>query len=150
MSSLSASPEPYAPGDEIPGTRCTFERVLGEGGYGTVLLCRHVVLNRRVVLKVLLMSHRGRDDLVDRMLAEAQALAQLDHPNIALIHDAGMTGEDAPRPFLTLQYYPGETLAQSLAAMPPGSGIGLLPALDLGIELCDGLRAAHERGIVHR
>jgi serine/threonine-protein kinase len=147
---LSANREPYGPGQEVPGTRCTVEYLLGEGGYGSVFRCRHVVLKRKVVLKLLLASHRGRSDIVERMMAEAQALAQLDHPNIALIHDAGMTAEDAPRPFLTLQYYPGETLAQALHAMPHGRGIGLLPALDLGIELCDALRAAHDRGIVHR
>jgi serine/threonine-protein kinase len=147
---LNANREPYGPGNEVPGTRCTVEYLLGEGGYGSVFRCRHVVLKRKVVLKLLLASHRGRGDLVDRMMAEAQALAQLDHPNIALIHDAGMTAEEAPRPFLTLQYYPGETLAQALHAMPHGRGIGLLPALELGIELCDALRAAHDHGIVHR
>jgi serine/threonine-protein kinase len=142
--------ERYERGQEVPGTRCTVEYLLGEGGYGSVFRCRHVVLGRRVVLKLLQADHRDREDLVERMMGEAKALAQLDHPNIALIHDAGMTSEEIPRPFLTLQFYPGETLAQALSAMPRGSGIGLLPALEVGIELCDALRAAHERGIVHR
>jgi serine/threonine protein kinase len=142
--------ERYERGQEVPGTRCVVEYMLGEGGYGTVFRCRHSVLGRRVVLKLLLADHRDREDLVERMMAEAKALAQLDHPNIALIHDAGMTAEESPRPFLTLQYYRGETLAQALNAMPPSTEIGLLPALDVAIELCDALRAAHERGIIHR
>ncbi len=137
-------------GQEIPGTRCSVDRLIGRGGYGEVYLCEHVVLRRRTVVKVLHANLCDRDDLMQRMLLEAQTLARLQQPNIVQVSDAGMTAETPARPFLVMEYLRGETLAQVLAYPEFARGIELYYSLQIGGELADGLRAAHEHGVIHR
>jgi eukaryotic-like serine/threonine-protein kinase len=100
-------------------------------------------LDREVAIKVLPTGALFDDPSRKRFRKEALALSKLNHPNIATIHDFDTQhGLD----FLVMEYIPGITLSQKLPA-------GALPekeVLRLGIQLSDGLAAAHEHGIVHR
>jgi hypothetical protein len=118
---------------------------LAGGGMGNLYLARDTnpTTDRLVALKLLRASFDS-DDLRERFAREAQALAQLTHPNIVTIYDSGEFDES---PFIVMEYVRGETLAERIRRRAPMS-IGLRLRL-LG-ELCDGLAHAHELGIVHR
>src|SRR5512137_2182625 len=116
---------------------------IGSGGMGVVFRAHDQHLDREVAIKVL---HPGTiaDEGARRHLhKEALALSKLNHPNIATIYDFDtQRGMD----FLVMEYIPGVTLNEKLAA-------GSLPeneVLRLGMQLSDGLAAAHEHGVVHR
>ena len=116
---------------------------IGVGGRGEVYRARDLHLPRDVAIKVL---PRGTlaDELARKLFhKEARILSQLNHPNIATIHDFDTErGVD----FLVMEYIPGITLSDKLASGPlPEKEI-----LTLGVQLAEGLSAAHERGVVHR
>src|SRR5262245_42379048 len=118
-------------------------RELGRGGMGVVYLARQVKLNRLVALKMVLSgAHAGERERV-RFLAEASAVAKLRHANIVQIHEIG---EVDGRPFFSLEYVDGGSLADKLSGTP-------LPARDaaaLMIPIARATQAAHDAGIVHR
>src|SRR5512147_560020 len=118
---------------------------IGGGGMGTLYLARDTnpTTDRLVALKLLRTSFDS-EDLRQRFAREAQSLAELNHPNIVIIHDSG---EFQDSPFIVMEYIRGETLAESIrrrAPMSLGQKLGLLA------ELCAGLAHAHEAGIIHR
>ena len=118
-------------------------RKLGEGGMGAVYHARDERLERNVALKLLTPGTMSDDNARRRFRKEAMLLSQLNHPNIATVHDFDtQDGMD----FLVLELIPGETLSEVLANGP------LPPAqfASLALQLAQGLEAAHERGIVHR
>ena len=115
---------------------------IGSGGMGTVYLARDPLLERPVAIKLL---REGLEDaaLRDRFSREARAAARLAHPNIVTIYDVG---EHAGRPFIAMEFVPGETLAQHIIrrSLPIESRLRLVEAL------CAGLQRAHDAGVVHR
>jgi WD40 repeat protein len=117
--------------------------VVGRGGMGVVYRARQLSLNRVVALKMLLAGgHASPADLA-RFKAEAEALARLQHPNIVQVYDVG---EHEGRPFFSMEYVDGGSLADRLDGTP-------LPAREaaaLVATLARAVQAAHERGIVHR
>ena len=132
---------PPAPGPVVPGYE--IERLLGRGGMGVVYLARHLRLNRLVALKVVLAgAHADRGQLV-RFLAEAEAIAALQHPNIVQIHEVGQV---EGLPYFTLEYCPGGSLAETAGrgVMPPGEAARLVETLARAVAY------AHSREIVHR
>lgn len=117
--------------------------LVGEGAMGKVYRARDRTLGREVALKVLAPDFSRQDERLARFQREAQVLAALNHPNIAIIHDFGKVGEIS---FLVLELIEGDTLAQALSR-------GRLPVrqvLELALQLACALEAAHARGIVHR
>jgi serine/threonine protein kinase/Tol biopolymer transport system component len=124
---------------------------LGEGGMGVVYKAQDLTLDRLVALKFLPphVSSSGEDK--SRFLQEAKAAAALSHPNICTIYgveeftdaDASADKREA-RMFIAMEYVEGQTLEASKANIP------LKRAIDIGIQLADGLSAAHEKGVVHR
>jgi serine/threonine-protein kinase len=116
---------------------------LGAGGMGEVYRARDLKLGREVALKILPPHLAADQDLLARLLREAQALAALNHPNIAAIYGLD---EEGGTPRLVLELVAGESLAQRLArgAMEPED------ALAFGVQVATAIEAAHERGIVHR
>ena len=119
-------------------------RVLGEGAQGMVYLARDPHLGREVAIKTLTLANSGRAATVARLLQEARLVSRLNHPNIVTLYDAG---ETAGVPYLVFEYVPGETLDQRLARekrMKPQT------AVDVVLELLDGLEHAHAQGILHR
>jgi WD40 repeat protein len=110
---------------------------------GVVYKARQIGLNRTVALKMVIGGgHAGPDELV-RFLAEAEAVARVQHPNIVQIHE---TGRADGLPFFCLEFCPGGSLAQRLDGTPrPDRGAaGLVRSLAAAVE------AAHAAGIVHR
>src|SRR5215471_10519955 len=117
--------------------------LLGKGGMGEVYRARDLKLKREVAIKILSEEFSRDADRVSRFQREAEVLASLNHPNIAAIHDLEET--DGTR-YLVLELVEGETLAERIASGP----IPVEEALNIAIQICEGLEAAHERGIIHR
>jgi serine/threonine protein kinase len=117
---------------------------IGRGGMAVVHKARQVKLNRVVALKMML-----RADAVSRarFLAEAEAVAAIQHPHVVQVFDYG---DHAGTPFLAMEYVPGGTLADALAS--PGCKPRVAPrdAASLLQKIASGVAAAHDLGIVHR
>ncbi len=116
---------------------------IGEGGMGEVYRARDDHLGRDVAIKVLPAGILADEHARKRFRKEAEALSKLEHPNIATIHDFDTQGEVD---FLVMEYIPGETLTNKLRQGP-------LPEKEvvrLGLQLAEGLAAAHEHGVIHR
>jgi TolB-like protein/tRNA A-37 threonylcarbamoyl transferase component Bud32 len=124
--------------------RFEVERVLGQGGMGTVYLARDARLGRQVAVKVLHDKDLSNDEKRARFLREARTAAAIRHPNVATIYEVGETDEGAP--FIVMEYCLGETLAQRVRRRPIEAGEFLVIAR----QLAAGLSAAHEAGIIHR
>ncbi len=132
---VAASAWPEIPGYEILGK-------LGEGGMGVVYKARQVELNRLVALKMILPARAGEQG-VARFRVEAEAVAQMQHPNIVQIFEIG---EHEGQPFFSLEYVEGGSLADRLDGTPwPGA-----PAAALVETLARAMEAAHRRQIIHR
>lgn len=113
---------------------------LGEGGMGVVYLAEDKHLGRRVAVKFLgSTDHHYRA----RFIREARAVSNLNHPNIATLHDYGETDEG--RPFIVMEYVKGQRLSDLLE-----SGITLRRAVEIVASIAEALAEAHEQGIVHR
>ena len=117
--------------------------LLGMGGMGQVYRAHDAVLHRDIALKVLPPSFAVDAGRQSRLMREAQVLAALSHPNIAVIY--GVEHSTGTLAF-AMEIIPGETLAERIAAGP----IPLREALRIARQIADALEAAHERSIVHR
>ena len=123
--------------------RFRVEEKLGAGGMGVVYRARDERLDRDVALKVLPSGTLADKEARKCFRREALALSQLKHPNIATVYDFDT---DQGVDFLVMEYIPGVTLDEKVAAGPLGEQeISLL-----GTQLAQGLAAAHEVGVVHR
>lgn len=121
-----------------------FERLLGEGGMGTVYLATHALLKRPTAIK-LLKPHLATDEVVARFEREARLASQLVHPNTIEIYDYGRTPEGVF--YYVMEYLEGRTLDEIVAtggALPVGRAIHVLR------QVCAALREAHGRGLIHR
>src|SRR6188768_3744947 len=137
---------PESIGGSLPsriGRFRVLERI-GRGAMGVVYAAHDEVIGRAVALKVLMADLESDPETRVRFHREAQAAARLLHPNIISIFDAG---EDQGRPFIAMQLLEGVPLAAYLERPEAGA---LERKLDLMIQVCEGLAAAHGQGIVHR
>src|SRR5688572_4187523 len=117
---------------------------IGRGGMGAVYKASDPLLKRVVALKVISENVDESDELRARFFREAQACAQLSHPNIITIYDLG---EDAGRLYIVMEYLEGEELKQLITQrreLPIESKLALM------VQICDGLAYAHQKGIIHR
>lgn len=126
---------------EVPGYEILGE--LGRGGMGVVYKARQIGLKRLVALKRILTGGSISSEQRDRFLAEAEAAAQLRHPNIVQIFDVG---EHDGVPFFSLEYVEGG----NLATMTQGSPLPPRQAALLVKALAGAIHLAHQRGVVHR
>src|SRR6266851_8936437 len=129
-----------------PGTRLSSYEIvapLGAGGMGEVYRARDTKLKRDVALKVLPAAFARDPERMARFQREAEVLASLNHPNIAIIH--GLVESDGQRA-LVMELVPGETLRARIqrGAMPASE------ALPIAQQIAEALEAAHEKGVVHR
>ncbi len=133
--------------DEGPGSRIgpyLLLSKLGEGGMGTVFLAaQEVPVRRKVALKVI---KAGMDtaQVVARFEAERQALAILDHPNIARVYDAGAT--DSGRPFFVMEPVEGAPITR----FADSARLSPRERLELFVPVCRAIQHAHQKGIIHR
>jgi eukaryotic-like serine/threonine-protein kinase len=125
--------------------RYRLESKLGSGGMSTVYLALDETLERRVAIKVLHREMTDQPDQLERFRRESRAVAQLSHPNVVAVIDAG---DDAGHhPYIVFEYVEGETLKERI------DRFGRLPldeAAAYTIEIGRGLQAAHLAGMVHR
>jgi serine/threonine protein kinase len=116
---------------------------LGAGGMGEVYLAEDSKLGRKVALKVLPERLAGDPVRLQRLAREARTLGSLDHPHIVTLYSV----EEAEGVhFLTMAYVEGESMEASI----PDDGLPVARLVELAIALADALRAAHEKGVVHR
>ena len=116
---------------------------LGAGGMGEVYRARDTRLGRDVAVKVLPERLASDRDAVARFEREARAVAALSHPNILAIHDVGTTDGTA---WAVTELLEGATLRERLAE----SALPFRKCIEYGVQIAEGLAAAHEKGIVHR
>jgi serine/threonine protein kinase len=137
----------FAAADLVAG-RYKIVRVLGAGGSAEVYEALDIALGGSVALKTLrpvLATHAVQ---LERFRREIQNARKITHPNVCRIFDMGLHGEGrAQRFFLTMELLRGESLADRLAA---GPAYGPSEALGVALQLCAGLQAAHEAGVIHR
>ena len=120
------------------------KEIIGSGGMGVVYLAHDTKLNRSVAIKT--MPDQLKNDSIARMRfkREAELLASLNHPNIAVIYD--IIEQDDGHDFLVLEHVPGQTLAEHIAEKP----IKIKKALSIARQIAEAASAAHKNGIVHR
>ena len=131
-----------SPGDRIG--QFQIERELGHGGAGIVYLARDTKLDRLVAIKSL--PPQAANDMTTqlRFQREAKALASLNHPNIAIIHEELEEADGLA--YLVLEYVPGDTLGQRITQGP----MTTKDALKIALEIGEVMATAHAKGIVHR
>ncbi len=132
----SAADLPHIQGHEV-------REVLGRGGMGVVYKAWHRRLQRPVAVKMLLAGPYAGPGELERFLREAETVAGLRHANIVQVHEAG---DVDGRPYFTMEFVEGGSLAQKLAGAPqPARQAAALVAV-----VAEAVHAAHQRGIVHR
>jgi len=131
----------------VIGTTVSHYRILehlGAGGMGVVYKAQDLKLDRPVALKFLPPNLTSDPEAKERFLREARAASALKHHNICTVHAIDETGDG--QMFIDMDWYEGETLDNRLAAGP----MELSDAVDIALQVAQGLREAHERGVVHR
>ena len=124
--------------------RYTLVTPLGEGGFGTVWLASQDEPVRRLVALKILRRDPGSRMILARFQNERQALARMDHPNVASVLDAGVT-EDG-RPWFAMPFIDGMPITQAC----DDARVGIRERVRLLAETCDGVQHAHRKGIIHR
>jgi serine/threonine-protein kinase len=133
----------FAPGVIVTG-RYRLVALLGRGGMGEVYRAEDLTLDQPVALKFLPDGVAANDDRLAQFHNELRVARQVSHKNVCRLYDLG---DSDGRRFLTMEYVDGEDLASLLRR------IGRIPqdkALELARQLCAGVAAAHERGVIHR
>jgi len=122
----------------------TLLEILGEGGFGTVWLAeRREPMVQRVALKIIKPGMDSRA-VISRFEQERQALAVMDHPNVAKVFDGGVT--EHGRPYFVMEYVQGEPIT----SFCDHQRYTIKQRLELFITVCDAVQHAHHKGIIHR
>ena len=131
--------------------RYQVQRLLGRGGMGEVYLCADPALGRQVAVKILPAALASDEKMRGRFLNEARAVAGINHPNVITIHDVGVTDDrDEGLPtgllYLVLEYLEGFAVDEIMEKRR----LSVDECLDIGIQALEGLKAAHQKRILHR
>ena len=140
---LTPAPRPEAADLPTAGERYLLRDELGHGGMGVVYRADDRLLRRQVAYKKL-PSRFAESEAADQLLAEARAAAQLSHPNIVQVYDAGRDRDGAF--FIVMELVEGDTFATLLKQR----SLSVRGAILLGRQICSALAHAHDRRIVHR
>jgi serine/threonine protein kinase len=141
-STLSATGPGGATGGQIGPYRLL--QVLGEGGMGEVWLAEQKTPMHRTVALKLIKAGMDTKTVMARFESERQALALMDHPNIAQVYDAGSTPEG--RPYFVMEYVPGVPITEYCDR----HRLTMKERLELFMQVCDGVQHAHQKAIIHR
>ncbi len=129
---------------QIIADRYRLTKRLGEGGMGEVYLAEHVYISKQVALKLLRPEIANNAEAVERFHREARATSSIGHENIITIDDFGRLPDGSV--FFTMEFLEGEPLSDLMLKGPMDSA----RALNIIIQVCRGLAAAHDKEIVHR
>jgi Serine/threonine protein kinase len=138
------SDDPVEVGSQLDG-RYEILKKVGVGGMGTVYEAEHLILRRRVALKILKRALVSDPLAIARFEKEARACAALFHPNLVPIYDCGVTREG--QPFLVMEYLKGEGLDLVLERE---KRLDINRFFNIFIQVAGGLAEAHENGVIHR
>ena len=142
MATLDNVPLTEKPGTVI-GRYKLLEKV-GEGGFGVVYMAEQTKpINRRVALKIIKLGMDTKS-VIARFEAERQALAMMDHPNIAKVFDAGAT--DTGRPYFVMELVKGIPITEYCDK----NNLDTRQRLELFVDVCKAVQHAHQKGIIHR
>jgi len=133
----------FVPG-ALVGSRYRIVAMLGKGGMGEVYRADDLLLGQPVALKFLPQRVAGDPQRLARLLAEVRIARQISHPNVCRVYDIG---EAAGEHFISMEYVKGEdlgSLLQRIGRLAPDKG------LQVARQICAGLAAAHDRGVLHR
>src|SRR5437867_9686306 len=147
-----SSPRPISGSREearfLPGTllagRYRIFGLVGKGGMGEVYRADDLKLGQTVALKFLPADVEKDGDRLERFLGEVRIARQVSHPNVCRVYDVG---EVDGRHFLSMEYVDGEDLASLLRRI---GRLGSDKAIEVARQICAGLAAAHDRGVLHR
>src|SRR5215475_14203914 len=147
LTPIAPNPAPTLPAIEKPGDRIGRYKLLeqiGEGGCGVVYMAaQEEPIRRHVALKVIKLGMDTRQ-VIARFEAERQALALMDHPNIAKVHDAGATATG--RPYFVMELVRGLRITDYCN----DKRLSTRQRLELFIQVCQAVQHAHQKGIIHR
>lgn len=129
----------------ILGKRYRVTRLIGRGGMGAVYLADDEVLGEPVALKVIAGHSGGSAELADRFRREASAARRVSHTNVIRIHDLGEA--EGGLLYISMEYFPGKTLAEVLDHRGRLDADATRAVIG---QVCDGLQAAHDAGVIHR
>src|ERR1700741_3420178 len=118
-------------------------RRLGAGGSGGVYLANDTLLQRPVGLKILRAGVMSAEQLRSTVLREARLASAIEHPNVCAIYEVGESRDGG---YIVMQYVPGQSLDQLIAKGPASPQL----VLSVGIQVADGLQAAHVLWVFHR
>ncbi|HEY1015564.1 MAG TPA: protein kinase, partial [Herpetosiphonaceae bacterium] len=128
----------------VLNNRFQLDRKLGQGGMATVYLGRDLRLGRPVAVKILHGQYAGDDQFLRRFKHEADAAAQLGHPNIVRVYDVGSDGD---LHYIVMEYINGADLKEIISREAP---LAIPRTLKLVQQIAEALEAAHRSGLVHR
>ena len=144
-SPTSLAAMPFAPGTVLVG-KYKVERLLGQGGMGSVVVATHLQLEQRVAIKFMHATSTKRDEeAVGRFVREAKAAARIQSEHVARVSDVGTLENGSP--YLVMEYLEGRDLEAELR-WRTDRPIALV--IDYAMQTCEGLAEAHAAGIVHR
>ncbi len=129
---------------QVIAGRYTLLEVLGEGGMGTVYLAEQTAPVRRMVALKLIKIGMDSRAVLARFDAERQALALMDHPNIARVYDGGTT--EAGQPFFVMELVEGQPITEYCDRLR----LSVRARLELFVSVCQAVQHAHQKGIIHR
>ncbi|MGE0481359.1 MAG: protein kinase [Phycisphaerae bacterium] len=118
-------------------------RSLGHGGMGEVYLAEQPEPKRNVAVKLIRAGHYSKEALA-RFRREPRFLARLNHPNVATVHEVGVS--ENGQPYLVMEYVDGLPLTKYCQT----SGLSRRERLDLFLQACDAVQHAHQKGVIHR
>jgi WD40 repeat protein len=136
-------PEPALAAEQVFAGRFRLRRKLGEGGMGEVWLADQAEPVRRGVALKVIRAGRCSEHLLARFGQERQALALMDHPNIARVLDGGVADG---RPFFVMEFIPGKPITEYC----DDAHLTVRERLELFLPVCHAVRHAHQKGIIHR
>jgi eukaryotic-like serine/threonine-protein kinase len=134
----------FSPGDVLDG-RYRIDSLIAVGGMGAVYAGTHLLLHKRIAVKVLRTDLQSRQAMVERFQREAIAASAIGHENIVSVTDMGTTPDGIA--YLVMELLTGQNLADLIEADAP---LNAALACDISLEILSGIAAAHHAGIVHR